>query len=400
MKSRILVRLLAVSCVCIGVGLAQVPTPAPAPTPKPASAPKPKFAIEIPSVNGLPPSYSTGGNGSSQLFFGGNLHWLPNADPGTLKPSAIKLEYKEDGELETITATAYYGKIDQNTPFFGDWYSLNKLESEDLGSYSGKLNDLVTVSGMERVGLQPLTVKIVTAQSDNPYHPQTRSDAPSLRINYSTENRVYGTVTIHNLSNKTVTAVHLGSLEDGDFWNQPEDNIGRKMSIAPGKSYRDTVFIQPHGRLVNGRYVERPLPKTMTLGAAQFADGSYEGDMQLAAGLAAYQFGMKVQKQRILSLAKSIQTETWLDDEARAERIRAEVKQLTEYPDAKTIASFRTQFSELPDSGVAWVRSEMGRGMRNEKYTFDSFLKPLEPYFNPNPPDTSLKHWLSVYSSR
>jgi hypothetical protein len=398
MKSRILVRLLAVSCVCIGMGLAQVPTPAPAPTSKPASAPKPKFAVETPGVNGLPPSYAY--SGYEEMIYESGLHLLPNAKTGILKPSAIKLEYKEDGDLETITATAYYGAIDLSTPFFLDHYSLDKLESEELGSYSGKLNDSVTISGMERVGLQPLTVKIVTAQSDNPYHPQTRSDAPSLRIDYSTEDRVYGTVTIHNLSNKTVTAVHLGSLEDGDFWNQPGDNIGRKMSIAPGASYRDTVSIQTHGRLVNGRYVEKPLPATMTLGAALFADGSYEGDMQLAAGLAAHQFGMKVQKQRILSLAKSIEAETWLDDEARAERIRAEVKQLAEQPDAKTISSFRAQFSELPDSGVAWVRSEMGRGMRNEKYTFDSFLKPLEPYFNPNPPDTSLKHWLKVYSSR
>jgi hypothetical protein len=404
MNARILIRWLEVSCVCIGIGTAQTSASAQATisaqAPIPTPALKPRFAVEIPNDNGVPPGYVY--SGYKDMIYEAGLHRLAKADPGIRHPSAIMLKFKEDGDLVTITATAYYGEIDprKTTPISRDQYSVDKLESEALGSYSGKLNDAVTISAMARVGLQPMTVKIVTAQSDNPYHPQTRSNAPSLQIDYSPENRVMGIVTVHNLSTKVVTAVHLGSLEDGDVWLQPEDIVGRKVSIVPGASYGISVTVIPRGRLVNGKYVEKPLPATMTLGAALFADGSYEGDLQLAAELAAHQFGIKEQRQRILGLIAPIFAEPDSDDKAKAERIRATVKQLTDDSDAQTIADFRAQFPSLSDSGVAKAQTKLSSGMQNEKDTFDYCITQFETNSSSKTPSMSLEHWLTVSCGR
>jgi hypothetical protein len=351
-----------------------------------------KFAIEVPGINGIPPSYVPVGAGSSLVLYEGHLHRLANAGPGIRKPSAIKLEYKADGDMVTIAASAYYGEVDlKTTPI-----SVETLESEALGSYSGKLNDSVTISAMEQAGLEPMTIKIVTAQTDNPYHPPTRSNAPSLRIDYSPENRVFGLVTVHNLSNKAVTAVHLGSLKDGDIWNMGEVRGVRDELIAPGASYQIRVYIRPRGRLVKGSNVEKPLPGHMTLGAVLFADGSYEGDRTLAAGMVAHQIGRETQQQRILSLTEPILAQPELDDNARAERIRIAVKQLPEDPDAKMIDSLRAQFPKLSDSGVATAQTELSSGMKNEKERFDSCIKNFDPTSSPEEPNMSLEHWLDV----
>jgi hypothetical protein len=354
MAARNLVRLLALPCLCVAICSAQPP------------AAPPKFAVEIPGGNGGAPSYSMVDDSASSLLYEPTFHQLAGGIPGLRKPSVLKLNYKVAGDSVSITATALYGKLDPDD----EWGSLEKMEHEIVGTYSGQLNQSVTFSGMERVGLEPLTVRIVTAQSDHPYMPQTQSNAPSLQMDFAPQDRVFGMVTVHNLSPKPVMAFQFGS-EDG---TQGAERGGLSELIAPHGTYQTRYSPGRSSRLVDGVMVENPPPARLALEAALFADGSYEGDMQIAAQMAGRENGSEVQRQRIEKLVDKVLADPQTDQEAKVKLIRTQAGQLSDEPDAQMIARLRTQFPKLSESGFADAKPELGHGMANEKSMFDHDL--------------------------
>ncbi len=396
MIARIFSCLLAVGCACNWICVAQAPTPAP--------TAKPRFAIEYPGEKDFPPIYETIPDSCStqlchSLKYGANLHRLANPDPTIRQPSVLELMIKVEGDEVTITPAVYYGEIDPKATAIP---SVEKLEKQTLESYSGRLNDSVTLSSLERVGLEPMRLKIVSAQSDNPYHPLTRSNAPSLDMEYAPEDRTSGTLTIHNRSSKAVVALQLGASEAEDGRSQvfeTMETVGASDLIAPGATYQYANFPSYSWKIVNGSYVEH-LPTYLTINAVVFADGSYEGELQTAAEMAAQHNGSAAQRQRILSLIAPILANTQLDDMARAERIHVAVKQLSEDPDAQMIAGFRAQYPNLPDSGYSDAKSGMSGGLKNEKERFDNDIEQFATGFGgsasqKNHPLT-LEHWLAL----
>jgi hypothetical protein len=114
------------------------------------AAPQPKFAVEISRGKELPPIDGTiyDGVSSFTLFYDKNLDRLPNVDSSVPRPSALRLDLKAADDAVSITATAFYGEFDRQT----GPVSLEKLPSKLVGTYSGKLNDSVTLSGLGEVG--------------------------------------------------------------------------------------------------------------------------------------------------------------------------------------------------------------------------------------------------------
>ena len=399
MNTRIFVRFLVLGCVCAVVGVAQ--------TTAPATSAKPRFAIEFPADKTSPPDFgpryqtipdycNTVVCQSLPVRYGENLPRLANADPAIRQPSALVLEYKAEGDQVLITPVVYYGEIDAKAASI----PLDTLEKQRLETYSGKLNDTITLSALAQVGLEPMTLKIVSAQSEHPYQPLTRSNAPSLDMEYAPLDRTSGTVTIHNRSSKAVVALRFGSPSDckdrgdshdsdsagcptdesssddcNDGWSEGVANGGLKDLIAPGASYQGPVSPGQSWKKVNGEMVEQPLPAYLTLEAVLFADGSYEGDVKAAAEMAANQDGKSAQRERILSVIKTNLADTQSDDVTKAGLIRAAVKQLTEEPDAQMIANFRSQFPSLSDSDFADAKNFLSIGMKNEKEGLDSAIK-------------------------
>jgi hypothetical protein len=119
--------------------------------------------------------------------------------------------------------------------------------------------------------------------------------------------------------------------------------------------------------MVNGSFVEDPPPADLVLQAALFEDGSYEGDIEIAARMAAFQNGAKVQRQRIESLVEPILADAQSDDGAKMGRIGTAVAQLSVAPDPQMMATLRKQFPAFPDRGMEQVKSEFAAGMKSEK---------------------------------
>ena len=362
MTARVFVVLLVLSCLCVAESTAQSPRF------------ETKLAVEIPGKAGFLPQYVTAADGVSSLIY--DLRPLPSSvDANSKHPSALKLEYTVKGDTLTIAATVFFGEFDrQNTPV-----SLQSLPSEAAGTYSGKLNDSVVLDGLQGVGLEPITVHIVAAQSDHPYLPSTRSEAPSLQVNYEPLDRSFGTVTVRNLSGKAVNAIRFGTTgETGSGSGQGADKGGLCQLIAPGASYQTQMGVPHAGRTVNGVFVEDRQLGFVTLQAVLFADGSYEGDARYAAEMAADELGQAVQRQRIQSLAEPILTAGSAEDAARIQRIRESAVALAETPDPETVATLRAQFPNLSESEFAQAVVRIGFAMKGAKTGLEHDLQELD----------------------
>jgi len=386
MSARCLRALWAFACSCAFMGVSAA---------QPAIDHNGRFAVEIRNADGQgPPNYVTIPDASnyttSTLFYGSSLRRLTNAPTGIDQPSALRLEYKVEGDTVLITATAFYGDFDQqNTPV-----SLEKLRRQTLATHSGKLNDSVVFPEMEQVGLEPVTLRIVTAQSESPYRPLTRSDAPSVQMEYAPLDRTFGTLTLHNSSSKAVNAFRVSSSEEtGSRDAMEEDKGGLPVLIAPDSSYQARIGVPHSGKPVNGTFVEDPQPQYLILQSVLFADGSYEGEARFAAEMAAREFGAKVQRLRIKRSAEPILADDSLDDESKIDRIRAAIQQLSTDPDVETVAQFHAQYPAFPEDALTKAEGHLGRAMKSENVSMDHLIQENEPIFKQNRQRLTLARW-------
>lgn len=333
-----------------------------------------KLAVEIPSPKGFPPSYvNLKNSGVSSLFYDGSLRQVTGGDPNRRQPTALKFEYKVEGELVSITASVFYGDFDrQMTPV-----SLYNLPQEKVGTYSVGLGHSVTLFELEQFGLEPLTLSIVPAAPPPSVRPQTLSKAPSVRIEIIGEDRTFYKVAVHNLSAKAVTAVQLKMPEKNGGSGQVAEGGSHEL-IAPGTTYQLQYSIPHSGSTSTGEFIEDPPAPLLVLEAAFFADGSYEGDTEAAAEIGALQIGAETQRKQVDRLIAGVLADAKSDDDAKVARIRSAVAQLSEEPDAQMVENVRSQFPGLSDEALLQVRVSLKIGLNREKQSVEFGLKEYE----------------------
>lgn len=333
-----------------------------------------KFAVEIAGAGGFPSGYITLSNtGSSSIFHDQGLRRLAGSDPnpnGCL-PTALRLDYRVESELVLIAATVLCAQFDREAAA----ESLNKLPGQKAGLYSAGLNQQVTLHALRQFGLEPLTLKIVSAQPPLRVRPQTMSKAPSIAFTIDGEDRVFYRLALRNLSQRVVSAVRVAAPQkDG---TQQVESYARSL-IAPGATYHLQFAIPRPGRMSGGRFVEDPPASTLVLEAAVFADGAYEGDMQSAAEITSKRIGVDTQRRRVDRLIASILSDSQSDDEAKVARIRSEIALVSDVPDREMIEEVRTRFPTLPPESIERVVLSLRIGLRDEKQSVIHALKEWE----------------------
>jgi hypothetical protein len=85
---------------------------------------------------------------------------------------------------------------------------------------------------------------------------------------------------------------------------------------------------------------------------------------------------------------------------AKAEKIQASVKQLSEEPDTPMIDNFHAQFPSLTDSGYSDAKNGLSVGMKNEKKSFDHDIEQFETGLGTSASQKThpltLEHWLAM----
>jgi hypothetical protein len=327
--------------------------------------------LEFPSPVS-PPYYAVLDSGSSSIILPeAQLRPIAGGVSGK-KPSALKVDFKVEGDLVRITATVFYGEVDLSQ---GRPDALQNAPHETAGSYSGRLSDEIRLSQMEQAGLEPLTLKIVTARDPASVRPQAISKVPSVRFAIGGEDRTFYKLTLENLSSKTVTGYLVDMPQKND--NSIHIALG-PAAIAPGATISQSFGIPYGGRTIAGKFVEDPLPPLLVLEAVLFQDSSYEGDEQVAAQMTAQRSGSDAQIARIDRLVEGLLDDAGADDTALIKRIRAAVAQLTEDPDEELLSSIRSQFPGLSAEGNAVVKQSVHIGLNSGKQQVDHQLAEYE----------------------
>jgi hypothetical protein len=358
---------------------------------------EPRFALELHYGEGMQPSYRLVQRGQhiaqNSFFFGPVLVPLSERDavPSTQqRPCALKLDYKDDGDSVSIVASLFFGVCDTE-----DSRQLAHNHPEQpLGKYSARLDESVVLEEMKQFGLQPYTIRVVSAQIPHPVGPPTFSNVPSLQIEMVGEDRQFYKLLLHNVSSRAVTGfVVARSYANGRSVVTGYDE--QKSLIAPGAD-RELQIHSNNARCVSPDSSVSDADRCpIVLEGAIFADGSYSGDPVAVATMEAGQLAAKSERERLLGLIQDTLADSTLSDAAKIGLLRSEVLKLPEESGQSVIDQIRWRYSNLPDAGWLDVKASISNSVQMQQEMVLQTLKEFVDSSTESSSPESLAQWLN-----
>ncbi len=296
------------------------------------------------------------------------------------------------------------------------WSPVSSRKWTALGDYLMRPGEAVRVTRLPRYGFIPFQLKIVSAKALGAAPPEVVNETPSLVVQGVDQDRAQYLLTVHNISPNAVDAF-VASVFDGagrcrlhslGTWSghfiSPATVTNIKLEFpVPGEDDEGVVgaggnscFNSPQDAagmpLADASSIVRT-PK-IVIEAAEFSDGSYEGNDREVAMLAARRLGRRIEKPKIAALVEDGINHGQPDGLDKLNSVLMQVKALKVDVDSVALDSLKARFQGLPVP----ARQALGRDMRNgellEKGTFLTMLRayliqlPSKPEVSP-----SLKQW-------
>jgi len=326
------------------------------------AAPEARFALEVPNPNGNAPQYLTVQEPPSgrQVSFWYGQYLLPVAGWSSQapQPSALKLAYKVEGDTVVMEASVFFGAFDGNdTP-----RSIEGLREQKLGTYSARLSESVTLRELEQFGVQPLTIGVVTARPPAPVRPVIVNKVPSLQVDVIGEEWTAFKLAARNVSGRAVTSLRLDREGRVESTGSEEGALSTPL-MAAGASRDFQLYSPMGGKMTPSGFVADPYPPVITVQAALFDDGSFEGDAVAAAIMTARRAARSAQRQRTSELIAAVLQDTTSDDATKLARIRSDVQQLPKEPDQTLLDQVRSRFPNLPDTAGDSINAAIRSGL-------------------------------------
>ena len=299
------------------------------------------LAVEEPDGHSM---LVTAGGGSSNEIPAASLQRLSSAPTRSVHLDTLKVDFRSEGDK--VIATIYALTLPH-----GDPHRYEDAYKPLLGVHSARLGQTIQVNELARLGYAPITYRIVSAKVPAGSAPALVSKAPSVEIHVVEENRAMYKLALHNGSQKDVVAVAF--VRDSDNQNN------RVMNTSQS--------IDPHHPLIPAGTtyaLEVPWGTPTVLAAVLFADGSHDGDSEIAATLYASLLGGETQKRRADPLIRRIIADHALDDAGKIGQIRSALSGLSTAPEGRTLRLMQDSFPDLP-SGT--LKKELARGLEQGK---------------------------------
>ena len=295
------------------------PTLQPTPT-QPGKQLAPPLALEIHYNSTLPPSYL--------MIEGADVdpHWMWFTRfatvPGVLLPqgaeriNAVRVTSFWNGETADIRVTLLRGP--------------RMAQEELVTSYSSGLDQAKTINQLEKYGIEPFRIKLVSPKADPPPPPNLENRTASIQV---TQIKPEGLplpayrASFRNMSGKNVAAlmVHLyrnGALGPSAFF-QGEAGGPLIESNRVFEEYLPADVPQANG----SSYVPGAVAaNSIVVSSAVFTDGTFEGDLGPACMYEKIVFGRKVWVKGVLKIMDEQLAQP--DDAIAAERMKEQLMQL------------------------------------------------------------------------
>jgi hypothetical protein len=351
-----------------------------------------KFALELLAADGKQPSYvlieHAPAAGQTNSFFTSSL--VPRAAEGSEvltanAPSALGLEFKEEGDSASIVASLYFGALTQQS------VDLSKHPSKRIGTYSLRLGESVVLQEMRPFGVQPYTITLITGQIPRS-NTQAQSKVPALQLTIVGEDRTKFKLMVHNVSRQTVMGVVIVRAVENSH-NTLTVYDDRDPLILPDALHYFPMNSQELTCPSPDKSSPDPVPCPIVLEGALFTDGSHAGNPLIVARLEASQVTTSGPRRQLRELLTRIVNDPGVPDAQKIEQLRTEIPKLPEQSDSEALDRIRPRYPELSDEDWNHIKKHMDDAVqRGHQRVLDSLSKFAQSFQEPGNSET-LREW-------
>ena len=305
-----------------------------------------------------------------------NLKRVPDWKPSAEVPEqagALQIKFwLADGSAE-IEITAYLGKMEPNSrPYEWERMTKAKVLMRALG-----LDETVTITETERFGIAPFDIKVSRARPWSVGQPQIINKTQALTVSGIIEARPTYILNIRNVSHKAINAIRWYGQIRGQ--QTSGSGISGESVIAPGSAFelRQHFEFQEEKRRTDSDRLE--FERTIVIAAIVFDDGTFEGEANAAAEMAANVAGEQIQLTQINRLARSLAQSSLRNPELLLKKLKADIAALSESPNQAVVDEVVRRFAAADeDMRNRRVKEEIGNGLRSTKSHFLREIEKLE----------------------
>ena len=305
-----------------------------------------------------------------------NLRHLADWKPSAEVPSAagvLKVTFWLEQDVVRVEVLAYLGEIAPNSrpP---DWERLPQLK---IASRLVRVDETISIDETQRVGIQPFQVKLLRAAPWSIGPPEVINKTQALNVESTTEERPAYTVTVRNVSTRNISAI---------MWYGTENDrkgggggVQGGLLVRAGKEFQiQQHFSNSQEKRADESNSELPRKRQIVIAAILFEDGSFEGEPDTAATMAAGWSAETQQFLRIIPLLQSAATSIDPDQAASLAKLKNDIGALSEEVDTAQVAKLLTRFPNLSNEQQRIVNVRFKAGLASAKHNLLSEIQRLE----------------------
>src|SRR5262245_5916082 len=318
--------------------------------------------------------------------------WKPTRETATLTALRFHPVQEGDGVRVKIGVVRDDSQpVDAPGPKYGE-------REEIIASYLAHLGDIVTIKELERFGLKPLDFKVVTYQK-----PLVSEKAPPLTrlpkfaselksvglVDWRPDSRSEraGYLVIKNLTALNIVAI---TLEMSKSYTHTIEGTRAHPLAKPGATYETTFTFSDY---------DIDEDTTMLVKGVLFDDGSFEGDVEASAAVAARIKGREIQLSRFLELLRQTSLPAGERPVTVIQNLKSAVEKFRIDVDQENLEQLQSQFSFGVEKRTM-IAEKIMEGLKAARFNALSMIRDLETKLAENPAAFDLPQSLAALQSR
>ena len=297
-------------------------------------------------------------------------------------PTAVQLKCRRESNQVRIDVSLAYGRIEgfRTLPEDG-------LRGQSIGSYSAGRGETVTIQELTRFGIEPISVKVVSARIRALDVSSIVNKTKSLELVRAQKERDAYVFEVKNISSKHIVALRTRG--------GTSHFAGARALIAPGERFVTGYEERSDGWKDPLNPAPDPAERPRTLVAdVVFQDLTFEGDKAFALETAASRRGQRAQWGRMAPLLKEALAASRPEGKGNLENLRQQISALSEEVDYKEIDELARHFSPVTTEQRGMLVREMKGSLRWEKAVAIGATKIFES--EETTKGTSRESWLKL----
>ncbi|MGI8734716.1 MAG: hypothetical protein ACR2LM_15590 [Pyrinomonadaceae bacterium] len=314
------------------------------------------------------------------------------ADGVLAEVGALRLNFWLEEGLPWIEVVAVLGKLEPHSRP-DEW---NKAATAIVVSRALQPEETITIVEAARFGILPFQVRAFRAQPWSVGPPEVTNKTQALTVTRVTEDRPGYTLNVRNLSHKYINAIHWYGQENGR--SRGGSGLSGARVIPPGGTTLISLHFGFPEEKLSPDATEREAASTreIVIAAIVFDDGTFEGEPDKAAEMAAEMAGSRIQ---LLRVNKLLRSEMPPNGHAQAlKNLKRDIGALSEEVDLGVADELSGRFAAASEdirtrrikeeikNGLRFVKGELLREIEKFEYRrdnspavadFDGWLKEL-----------------------